>query len=261
MVEKIVTDLEIIRIKDNRRSKEEDQVVAEMPLTLFVNGKGFITLLCSPAKLKCLAIGFLYSEGLLKTSADILNIRVDLERNAVFVETALEAGRVEKLSAQRTITSGGGKGMVFFNVLDSLQGKPVESSLKISVPKLLQLMAALQKRALLHKATGGVHSSALADREGILFYSEDIGRHNAVDKIVGECILKNISVGNKILLTSGRLTSEIVVKASKLRLPFLVSRSAPTSLGVRLAAEMGITLVGFVRGGRLNIYTHEFRVN
>ena len=118
----------------------------------------------------------------------------------------------------------------------------------------------MQDKALLFKSTGGVHSAAIAERDQILFYSEDIGRHNAVDKIVGECILKDISLEDKILLTSGRISSEIVIKGAKLGLPLIVSRSAPTSLAVELARETGITLVGFARGKRLNIYSHSVRI-
>jgi FdhD protein len=136
----------------------------------------------------------------------------------------------------------------------------IKSSLQVEAGEILKLVGAVQDKALLFKSTGGVHSAALAERDKLLFYNEDIGRHNAVDKIVGQCILKNISLEDKILLTSGRISSEIVIKGAKLGLPIIVSRSAPTSLAVALARETGITLVGFARGKRLNIYSHTIRI-
>ena len=118
----------------------------------------------------------------------------------------------------------------------------------------------LQERALIFRATGGMHSAALADREGLIIFYEDIGRHNAVDKIVGESLLRGISLKEKILLCSGRLGSEILLKAAQLQLPLLISRAAPTTLSIELAEALNITLIGFVREGRMNIYSHPHRV-
>lgn len=253
-------DVDIIRVKSGCKAEEKDQVVVEMPLTIFLNGREFVTLLCSPFLLDCLAVGFLRSEGLLSSSDDLEEVSLDLEKGIAYVRTKGSVDLEEKLYGKRTITSGCGKGTVFFNVLDSLQSKPVTSSLSLSGEVLLQLMKEMQDSSALFKATGGVHSAALADRERLLFYSEDIGRHNAVDKIVGQCILENITLEDKILLTSGRLSSEIVIKGAKIGFPIIISRSAPTTLSVELAAKLGITLVGFARGRRFNIYTNPRRI-
>jgi FdhD protein len=118
----------------------------------------------------------------------------------------------------------------------------------------------LQQKALLFKATGGVHSAALADNEMLLYFYEDIGRHNAVDKIIGECLLNGTATDDKALFTSGRISSEIMLKAAKLKIQLIVSRAAPTSLSVELAEALNITLVGFVRGRRMNIYSHPWRI-
>ncbi|MGI6308977.1 MAG: formate dehydrogenase accessory sulfurtransferase FdhD [Dethiobacteria bacterium] len=256
-----IIEAEIIRIREQQRSREKDCLIREIPLTIFFNERELVTLLCSPEKLDYLAVGFLRSEGLLESKDDLEEINVDVEKGLVFVRTKTSTDLVEKLYGKRTITSGCGKGTLFAHVLDSLQSKRVESPLQVKAGELFKLMAALQKASLLFKTTGGVHSAALAVSDKILFYSEDIGRHNAVDKIVGECILKNVPLEDKILLSSGRISSEIVVKGAKLGLPLIVSRSAPTSLSVELADKMGITLVGFVRGRRLNIYAHEARIS
>lgn len=252
--------VDIIRVKNGSPMDEQDQVVVEMPLTIFLNGREFVTLLCSPFSLEYLAVGFLRSEGLLSTSGDLQELSLDMEKGFVYVSTKGNVDLEEKLYGKRTITSGCGKGTVFFNVLDSLQSRPVVSPLSISADALLELLKEMQENSSLFKATGGVHSAAMADRERLLFSSEDIGRHNAVDKIVGYCILEGIPMDDKILLTSGRLSSEIVIKGAKMGFPIIISRSAPTSLSVELAAKLGITLVGFARGRRLNIYANPHRI-
>lgn len=255
-----IKEMDIVRIKNRQRNKEKDRVITEIPLTIFFNEKEFVTLLCSPDKLDYLAVGFLRSEGLINQAEDLEDVSVDYDRGIVLVRSKTPADLLEKLYGKRTITSGCGKGTLFFHALDSLQSKPVKTTMQINAETLLKLMSSLQEKSRLFKTTGGVHSAALADSEKILFYSEDIGRHNAVDKIVGECLIKNVPLENKILLSSGRLSSEIVIKGAKLGLPFIVSRSAPTSLSVELAEQMGITLIGFVRGSRLNVYAHDYRI-
>jgi FdhD protein len=116
------------------------------------------------------------------------------------------------------------------------------------------------ERSELFKATGGVHGAALCDADNLLIFSEDIGRHNAVDKIFGECILKDISMDNRIIITSGRVSSEILLKVARASIPLLISKSATTNLAVKLANELGVTLIGFVRGERMNVYTHRWRI-
>lgn len=251
----------ITRIREKQKSREKDCLVREVPLTIFLNGQEFVTLLCSPEKTDYLAVGFLRLEGLLKCREDLQEIAVDEEKGRVSVRVKTPPAQPAKTYGTRTVTSGLGKGTLFTQTLNTLQGRQIKSALQVKAAELFELMSALQEASLLFKTTGGVHTAALAVPDKILFYSEDIGRHNTIDKIVGECILRNIPLGDKILLSSGRVSSEIIVKVAKLGLPMIVSCSAPTSLSVELAAETGITLVGFVRGRRLNIYTHENRIS
>lgn len=260
MEEKGTREVEICRVKEGQHLAEKDLVAVESPLTIYFNEQELVTLLCSPRDLQYLALGFLRSEGLISGADDLDSVSVDEERSIVFVQTKGEDNLAEKLYGKRTITSGCGKGTIFFHALDSLQSKPVVSGLRVKGESLFALMRALQDRSLLFQATGGVHSAALAEEEQILIYSEDIGRHNAMDKIVGECLMKGISLNDRILLSSGRLSAEIVLKGAKMGIPLIVSRSAPTSLAVELAGRTGITLVGFVRGRRFNIYSHEERI-
>jgi FdhD protein len=253
-------DKNITRLDNDRREVVGDQVVIEAPLTIYLNGSELVTLLCTPEKIDCLALGFLRSEGFVTALNDLQALRARPEEGLVEVELKDQKGLEEKLFGKRTITSGCGKGTIFYNVLDSLRSAPLTGTLKISAARVWELNSELQKKALLFKATGGVHSAALADSEKLIYFHEDIGRHNAVDKIIGECLLKGTDTGDKALFTSGRLSSEILLKAAKLKIQLIVSRSAPTTLSVDLAEALNITLVGFVRGRRMNIYSHPWRI-
>jgi FdhD protein len=249
----------ILRVDGDGVREMDDAVIDEVPLTIYLNGQEFVTLLYTPELADVLAIGFLRSESLIKSFSDITSLRFDRERSFVFVETK-GSTLAEKLYGKRTITSGCGKGTVFFSVLDALKSEPVVSDLRVSPPQLFTLIRQLQDKAVIFKATGGVHSAALCEGDEMLYFCEDIGRHNAVDKIVGICLRSGIPLKDKILLTSGRISSEILVKTVKLGIPVLISHSAPTLLSVDLADELGVTLIGFVRGRRFNVYTHKSRV-
>ncbi|HBI27870.1 MAG TPA: formate dehydrogenase accessory sulfurtransferase FdhD, partial [Peptococcaceae bacterium] len=137
---------------------------------------------------------------------------------------------------------------------------PVSSQLKVQAETVLKLTAALQDRSRLFQHTGGVHNAALAQGEEIIIFQEDIGRHNTLDKIHGQCFLEEIPRENKMIIFSGRVSSEILLKTARMRVPILVSRSAPTDLAIKLADELQITVLGFVRGERLSIYTHQERI-
>lgn len=259
-VERLTESKEVVRIEDGAKSACRDRVAVEAPLAIILNGQKLVTLLCTPEKQKSLALGFLRSGGLL-TSLDEL-LRLELSGDGTFIEVELTgAVPVEKVHRKSTITPGGGRGVLFFNVEEGLRGSPVPGEgLSLQVEEISSLMDSLQERSRIFKATGGTHSAALADAGGLIIYCEDIGRHNAVDKIIGECLLRGIPVEDKALVCSGRLSSEILLKAARLRLPLLLSRAAPTTLSIELAEALNITLIGFVRGRRMNIYTHPHRV-
>ncbi len=250
----------ITKIRGNERTETEDYITVESPVTIYLNGNELVTLLCTPEKIDLLAIGFLRSEGLLSHHDEVESLRIDEEQGFVYVELKEKTGLAEKLYGKRTVTSGCGKGTVFFNVLDSLRSKPLTGKLVLDTATVISLINELQQKSELFRITGGVHSAALADKSGILFFHEDIGRHNAIDKIIGECILAGISTRDKIIISSGRLSSEILLKAAKLEIQLILSRSAPTSLTIDLADSLNITLVGFIRGSRMNVYTHKWRV-
>ncbi|MFO8191542.1 MAG: formate dehydrogenase accessory sulfurtransferase FdhD [Bacillota bacterium] len=233
----------------------------EAPLTIYLNGEELITLLCTPEKTDRLALGFLRSEGLISGPDDVSSLRIDEKKGLVEIELNNENVLAGKLFGRRMITSGCGKGTVFYSTLDSLLGKTVMGELKIAPEQVRSLMDELQSKGELFRLTGGTHIAALADCQRLLVTFEDIGRHNALDKIIGESLLQGITTEDKIIVTSGRLSSEILLKAAKLKFQLLISRAAPTSLSVYLAEKLNITLIGFVRGRRFNVYTNDWRIS
>jgi FdhD protein len=248
----------ILRATRDRIKEMEDIVVKEFHLTIILNDRELVTLLCSPEKLDFLAIGFLFSEGLINSKRDIKEIDLDAEENLVRVATKKPLKFPKDILSKRLIGSSGGKGASPFFGIDP-QSK-IDTSIYVSPSEVLDLVDQFVHRSGLFESTGGVHSAALCDTKSVLVFSEDIGRHNAIDKVFGECLLKDIPIHDRLLVTSGRVSSEILSKAAKRRIPLLISKSAPTNLGVQLANEVGITLIGFVREKRMNIYTHRWRV-
>ncbi|MDY6843704.1 MAG: formate dehydrogenase accessory sulfurtransferase FdhD [Thermodesulfobacteriota bacterium] len=235
-------------------------MVREVPLTLLANGKELVTLQCTPDKLEYLAIGFLISEGLIKK--DTVVERIDLNEQGWYVKVEL-SGDVsvdEELLRQRVISSGCAGGTSFYRVGDLRDCVPLTSTVRFSREKLFFLMKEFLNTSSLHKDTHGVHSCALCSQERLEIFSEDIGRHNAVDKIFGECFLKGIPTCNKAILTTGRVSSEILIKVAKQKVPLIVARSVPTDLAVDIAKRLNLTLVGFVRGSSMNSYCHDYRI-
>ncbi len=244
--------LSILRVTEQLKSEVEDIVVREFPLTIVLNDHELVTLLCSPTSLEYLAVGFLLSEGLIESKDDIKAILVDDQRGVARIETE----KAVDVSLGRVLTSGGGR-VVASSSVHKVSAAP---QTRLSASRVFSLMDDFVQRSKVFKATGGVHSAALCDTNGILVFGEDIGRHNAIDKIFGECLLKDIATDNRLIITSGRVSSEILLKVAKRNIPILISKSAPTDLGVKLANDLGVTLVGFVRGKRMNVYTNSWRV-
>jgi FdhD protein len=250
----------ILRVSGNKVEGAIDEIASELPVRLVLNDEPLVTLLCTPAELEELAVGFLLSEGLLRDKASIKKLEVD-ERDAVVrIELTGLPPDFSRMFEKRTISSGCGKGVTFTSYrMDTDKRIQVEGRI-ISLDAIRKLLAEFRTISKLYLETGGVHSAALSDGDSILFFSEDIGRHNAVDKLIGKAFLRSVPVANKILLTSGRVTSEIVTKSGRNRFPILISRAAPSCMAVSYAEDMGITLVGFARGERMNIYTWPNRI-
>jgi len=219
-------------------------LIKEQAVTLYLNGREFVTLLCAGHHLDELAAGFFFAEGFLETSADLESLEVNEAEGKVNLIIRRDMSLTEGLWQKRTVTSGCGKGSLFYYSLDALLSRPVASTMRLSVNQILDRVEDLNRLSETYRRTHGVHNTALADGERIVLFRDDIGRHNAVDMIVGHFFLNNLSLGDKFLITTGRLTSEILIKAAKIRIPVLVSRNTATSLAVELAKGLNITLIG-----------------
>ncbi|MGE5630517.1 MAG: formate dehydrogenase accessory sulfurtransferase FdhD [Caulobacteraceae bacterium] len=241
-------------------SSVEDIIAREYALTIILDGDELITLLCTPQNLEYLAVGFLVSESIIADRKDVKNIRVFEDKGIVELETTKSSTLAKKLYGKRTMTTGCGKGATFYNAVDSLSCKIVDSDMKVYAQDILELMRKFNKCSDLFTNTGGVHSACLCTDKEFLLFHEDIGRHNALDKIIGEAVTKGIELTDKLILTTGRISSEILIKAAKRGIPVIVSRSAPTDLAVELANELGVTVIGFARGARMNIYSKKERI-
>lgn len=235
-------------------------VVREKPVTLYLNGREVVTLLCAGLHLDELAAGFFYGEGFLKSLEDLESMRVDEAAGKVEVVSRRGGDLVERLWEKRTVTSGCGKGSVFHYALDALVARPVTSTVALTAAQVLARVEDLNHLSETYRLTHGVHNTALATPDEILLFRDDIGRHNAVDMIVGHVFLRGMSLNDKILITTGRLTSEMILKAGRIGVPVIVSRNAATSLGVELARSLNVTLIGYVRGGRFLLYSGRERI-
>jgi FdhD protein len=252
--------LTVLHITDEGQADAEDLVVSEFALTISFNNKELVTLLCSPAKLRQLAVGFLYSEGLVKGKEDLKKVVSDDQRGLAWVETHDGRAVDPELSFKRLITSGCGKGSSFQSVADLQDGRRLESGPTVSPDEVFALVHQFQQYSDLHKTTHGVHSAALCDARSILVFSDDIGRHNAIDKVLGECLLSEIPTHDRLMVISGRVSSEMLLKVARKGIAVLVSISAPTDLGVKLADDLGMTLIALVRGKKMNVYSGRWRI-
>ncbi|MFH1169853.1 MAG: formate dehydrogenase accessory sulfurtransferase FdhD [Chloroflexota bacterium] len=231
--------------------REPVPLPCEMSLAIHVNGQELVTVLCTPAKLNCLVIGYLYSEGIISGTGEVASMRICEEEPIADVRLNKEYTPPPR----RTLTSGCGSG-VSFNII----GQKVESDLMATPEEVLSLMKQLHDSQSLFQQCGGTHCSALCDRRQILVTAEDIGRHNTLDKILGECLLRGISTQDRILLTTGRISSEMLLKAARMQTPIIVSRGSPTERAISLGHELGITVVGYARGRRLSVFSGEWRL-
>ena len=248
-------------MKDETIDVVNDAVAREFPLTIVLNGKELVSLLCSPCDLDFLAVGFLFSAGLLHSRKEIKRSHLDAAKGVVWIETTHKNDVPEGFAFRRLITSGCGKGVAFAKHIDGRLPKKISADLSVTTRDIFLLIKEFQAKSETYRTTGGVHSAALCSRSGIIVFNEDIGRHSAIDKVLGECLLRGISTKDRIMITSGRLTSEIVLKIARGRIPLVASKSAATDLGIRLARNLGITLIGFARGSRMNVYSNSWRIN
>ncbi|SFM66278.1 formate dehydrogenase accessory sulfurtransferase FdhD [Thermodesulforhabdus norvegica] len=235
-------------------------IVEETPVTLYFNGDQMITLMCAGKHLDELAVGFFIGEGWIRDRKKLQGVSVDSERGVVDVKYEGDVGSRDKFWLKRAITSGCAKGSVFCDVLDELLSKPVNSEVSVRPDQIWQLMESLNRFSSTYKRTHGVHNCILATTDDVIYYRYDIGRHNALDMIIGRAFMDDMSLSDKLFITTGRLTSEVIIKAAQVGIPIVASRHAATKLAVDLAETLNLTLIGYVRGSSMTVYAGKDRL-
>ena len=232
------------------------ETIVETPVSLTVNGEVWLTFMCTPVNLEAMAVGFLYNEGIIENMDEVEDVRVC--EHGDNVDVWLNRTVEQPKSWRRTSgCSGGLTAVETLARVDVLFDGDRPEVPPDAIGHLVEMLFESQK---LYRETGGVHTSALSDGEKILIVAEDIGRHNTLDKIAGLCLMKNIWPGTRILITTGRISSEMLQKAARLHAPILISRTSPSSLSIEMAERYGITLIGYARQHRFNVYSNSQRV-
>lgn len=256
----ITTKREIWRYSDKKLESHEDTIAEEFPLTIFLNDIEFATLVCSPQYLEELVLGFVASEGVIRKRDEIKSFNMDEEGGFCHIELYKEIPTDFFKYTKRILGSCCGKSRQFYFQSDSETAKVSMSKTTVTPEQCITLMKEMQDSSTVFKETGGIHNASLATPEATFIHRGDIGRHNALDKLYGYCLEQKISVSDKILVFSGRISSEVLTKASKIGVGIILSKSAPTDLAIKLAEDLNITTVGFIRNHSFNVYSHPNRI-
>jgi len=248
-----------VQAVDETGAVRDTAVAGEHPLTLYVDKHELVTLMTLGAAPEALAIGYLRNQRLLDRIEDIVSVQVDWDVGAVVVKTRHGLRDLEEKTRKRTTTSGCGQGTVFGDLMAEIEDVRLPTDATLSQATLYALLDRVRLHETIYKQAGAVHGCALAtnelDHSEILTFVEDVGRHNAVDAIAGQMWLERIDGGDKIFYTTGRLTSEMVIKAAQMGIPFLVSRSGLTQMGHEIAEKVGITMIGRATGKHFLLFT------
>jgi FdhD protein len=254
-VHKGIQTTRYVTISSGSPQEVEGQVVEEALVCISVNGQELATFMCSPIKLDELALGFLYNEKIIESRTDVRSVHVSKSNSCV--DVWLQG--VEFVRPERTIITAGCGGGVTFDDL-SEKHDPLQSSAQASIEQLTRLMRDMHLGANLYQEARGIHTAVLADNERILLQVEDVGRHNCLDRLAGAALIQEIDTRDRLLMSSGRISSEMINKARRLQTPIVCSRTSPTALSVALAKNWNITLVAYLRQNRMRIYSHPERI-
>ncbi len=235
-------------------------IAGEHPLTLYVDKKEIVTLMTLGAAPEALAIGFLRNQRLVDSIDQIEAVQVDWDVDAAVVTTYSGLADLDKRTEKRTATTGCGQGTVFGDLMADIESVHLDDDMRVDEETLFALLNAVRTHESIYKQAGAVHGCALAKGSEILTFVEDVGRHNAVDAIAGWMWLEGIDGRDKIFYTTGRLTSEMVIKAAQMQVPVLVSRSGLTKMGHDVAKQVGITMIGRAVGKHYLLFTGEHRL-
>jgi FdhD protein len=240
-----------LQLRGDRLEEIKGEVVREQPLTIHVNGIRFLTLLCSPFQIEALVVGYLWMEQVIADPGEIAELRI----SEVDGRADVQLTRPVELPTERILTSGCGGGITFR--IDPRLFSRLHSTFRITPGRLAARLKDLLAQAVHYRASRGIHGAALTDGDHLLVISEDVGRHNAVDKVKGEALLRGIPTQDRILLSTGRISSEMLLKAARMAVPVVASRTSPTEMAIGLAEQLGITVVGYLRSESLNLYAGD----
>jgi len=248
-----------VKSVDENGQTRDTPIAGEHPLTLYVDKREILTLMTLGAAPEALAIGYLRNQRLLDRIEDIVSVQVDWDVNAVVITTRSGLKDLEAKLGKRTTTSGCGQGTVFGDLMDEIDSVRLPADAMLTRATLYALLDRVRVHETIYKQAGAVHGCALATNMNgaseILYFVEDVGRHNAVDAIAGRMWLDRVDGGDKIFYTTGRLTSEMVIKAAQMGIPFLVSRSGLTQMGYEIAQKVGITMIGRATNKHFLLFT------
>ncbi len=242
-------------VHDDQIEQMEMGVIEEALVSIYVNGQELATIMCSPIEQEELALGFLYNEGVIQSLDEVGLIKANVARTVV--DVFLKRSEFDP-PRRMILTSGCGGGVTLQHLTESYPA--LESNFAATPEIILQRMRDLHGAAKLYKQVRGVHTAILGDSEKLLVSAEDVGRHNAVDKVAGKALMYQVNTRDCLLLTSGRISSEMLGKARRLGIPIVASRTSPTSITLRLAQAWNICVVGYVRQGGMRVYTHPQRL-
>ena len=244
---------------DESGATRDTPIAGEHPLTLYVDKREILTLMTLGAAPEALAIGYLRNQRLIDRIEDIISVQVDWDVHAVAIKTRNGLKDLDAKLGKRTKTSGCGQGTVFGELMDEIDSVKLPAGALMTRSTLYALLDRVRLHETIYKQAGAVHGCALATNDDsaseILYFVEDVGRHNAVDAIAGRMWLDRVDGGDKIFYTTGRLTSEMVIKAAQMGIPFLVSRSGLTQMGYEIAQTVGITMIGRATGKHFLLFT------
>jgi len=257
---KMQVDRNIVIYRSGKKEETGASVAVEAPVRILLNGKHFMTLQCSPGRLEEMVIGYFLTEAIVRRREEISSIDVDREEGVVSVTAAIDEKRLEDMAARASFTTGCGRGITFSSHIDlSDCDFKINMMASVAADAVIDCQRRFVKMSELYGSTRGVHSAALWRGEDSIAFADDVGRHNAVDKVIGMAVLSGAAMHDLLLSTSGRPSFDIVLKGLRVGVPFLLSRGAPTSLAVETADACNLTLMQ-VRGGALKVYTGSFRV-
>ena len=249
-----------VEARDETGALVPTPIAGEHPLTLYVDKKELVTIMTLGAAPEALAIGFLRNQRLVESLEEIVAVQVDWEVSAVAVTTRGGLVDLDRKTEKRTATTGCGQGTVFGDLMEDIEAMKLDDQVRVEEETLFELLNAVRLHESIYKQAGAVHGCALAKGAEILTFVEDVGRHNAVDAIAGWMWLEGVDGSDKIFYTTGRLTSEMVIKAAQMRIPVLVSRSGLTKMGHEVATQVGITMIGRAVNKHYLLFTGAHRL-